>query len=95
MKITCSRSVDDIQPFKSLAVTLRTTRYNIQKFYVVLTSLLCFVWISGQTATLALHDINRLVLYNRCGSVYCAVPTESLHKTGTFRLSKVKGSLIA
>jgi hypothetical protein len=28
---------------------------------------MCFVWISEQTATFALHSTSRLVLYNRSG----------------------------
>jgi len=34
---------------------------------MVLTLRLCVVWISEQTATFTLHNISRLVLYNRCG----------------------------
>jgi hypothetical protein len=63
--------------FNSLAITLRTTKFNIQKFYMVLALRLCFLRISQLTATFALHTIRRLVLYNR-GGVYCAVRTESL-----------------
>jgi hypothetical protein len=47
---------------------------------------MCFVRISEQTATFALYDINRSVLITEMQSVYCAVRTESLDKTDTFRL---------
>jgi hypothetical protein len=51
---------NDTLTFSSLAVTLRTTRFNINKFYVVPTLRLCFVRISEQTATFALYHIKRL-----------------------------------
>jgi hypothetical protein len=44
------------------------------------------VWISGQTANFALHNINRLAFITEVESVYCAVRTESLYNTDTFRL---------
>jgi len=46
----------------------------------------CFVWISEQTASFALHIIKRLVFITGVESVYCAVRTESLYNTDTFRL---------
>jgi hypothetical protein len=52
----------------------------------------CFVWISEQIANFALHNIKRLDFITEVKSVYCAVRAESLHKTDTFRLEKVKGS---
>jgi hypothetical protein len=51
--------------FQSLAINLRTTRFNIQKFCVVLTLRLCFVRISQQTSTFAFNSLSRLILYNR------------------------------
>jgi len=49
----------------SLSVTWRTTKFNIQQFYKVLTfAFVCFVWIPTQTATYALYGINRLGFYN-------------------------------
>jgi hypothetical protein len=52
--------------FQSLAIALRTTRFNNQKFYTVLTLrwLLCT---DLRTATFALRNISRVVLYNRGG----------------------------
>jgi hypothetical protein len=52
--------VDDTEllTFQSLALSLRTTRFNIQKFYMALALLECFVRISEQTATFALYIIN-------------------------------------
>jgi len=55
--------------FNSVAITLRTTRCNIQQFYMVFTLVyvFCSVRISQLTATFALHNFSRLVLYNRGG----------------------------
>jgi hypothetical protein len=33
----------------------------------------CFVWVSEQTASFALHNIKRLVFITEVESVYCAV----------------------
>jgi hypothetical protein len=46
----------------------------------------CFVWVSEQTASFAVHNIKRLVFITEVESVYCAVRTQSLHNTDTFRL---------
>jgi len=44
---------------------------------------MCFVWISEQTATFGLHNINYYVfVIKRC--VYCAVWTGSLNKQATY-----------
>ena len=50
----------------------------------------CFVLISEQIGNFALHNINSLVFITGVESVYCAVRTESLYNTDTFRLQKVK-----
>ena len=65
--------------FKSLAVTLRTTRFKIKKKNSTWRSLCveCFVRISEQTATFALYW---LVFITVVESVYCAVRTDSLDK---------------
>jgi len=44
-----------------------------------------FVSISEQTVALALYIINRLGFITEVVSVYCAVRTESLYNTDTFR----------
>jgi hypothetical protein len=54
----------------------------------------CFVWISEQTANFALQDIKRLVFITEVNSVYCAVRTESLRNTHTFRLQKGNYTLV-
>ena len=59
---------------------------NIQKSYIVITRNVCFVWISEQTANFALHNIKRLVFITDVESIYCAVRTESLYNTDTFRV---------
>jgi len=46
---------------------------------------MCFVWLSEQTVAFALYITNRLVFITEVGSVYCAVRTESLYNTETFR----------
>jgi hypothetical protein len=51
---------------------------------------MCFVWLSEQTITSALHIINRLVFITEVDSVYCEVHTESLYNKDTFRPQNVK-----
>jgi len=46
---------------------------------------ICFVWLSEATVPYALYIINRLVFITEAESVYCAVRTESLYRTDTFR----------
>jgi len=54
-------SLEAFNPLK-LRVTIRTTRFNIHKFYVLIHSVfVCFVWISEQTAFISLYSISRLV----------------------------------
>ena len=74
--------------FQSLAVSLRTTRFNIQKFYMAFT-LRCFVRISEQTATFALYSINWLAFITVVENVYCAVRTDSLYEADY--VSSLKG----
>jgi len=68
--------------FKSLVVTVHSTRLNIKKLYMVLILHLhmCFLWILGQMATFALYKINRLVLIMEVESVSCMVHTKSYVK---------------
>jgi len=67
--------------FQSLAVSLRTARFNVQKFYMVLALRWVFCkHISEQAATLALYIINWLVFITFLESVYSAVWTHSLYK---------------
>jgi len=44
----------------------------------------CFVWVSEQTATLAVYNINSLVFITVVESVYSAVRTDSLYKADCF-----------
>jgi len=46
----------------------------------------CFVWIWEQTAIISLYNINWPVFIAETECVYCAVRTEFLHNTDTFRL---------
>jgi hypothetical protein len=43
--------------------------------------LMCFVWLSEQTAIISLYNINWLVFITEVEGVYCAVRTGSLYKT--------------
>jgi len=56
-----------------LAVSLCTTRFNIQNFYMVPLCIECFVQISEQTVTFALYIINWLVFITVVESVYSAL----------------------
>jgi len=76
--------------FRRLSISLRTTRFNIQEFCMVLT--LCLRVLYGS------HNKQRLLPYTvllewicvtEVESVYCAVRTESLYKTDTLRPERV------
>lgn len=41
---------------------------------------MCFAWILGQMATLAVYSINILVFYNGDEECYCAVRTGSVYE---------------
>ena len=51
--------------YQNLAITIRNTRLNTRKFYMMLTLGYAFRTISQPTATFALHNLTRVVLYNR------------------------------
>jgi hypothetical protein len=70
--------------FQSLAVTLRTNRFNIKKLYVVRTLRLCVLYGSQNKQQLLPYKTSRDCFYN--WSVYSAVRTESLYKTDTLHL---------
>jgi hypothetical protein len=65
--------------FQSPVVSSRTTRFNIQKFNMVL-ALRCVSCADIRTATFALYIINWLVFITLLESVYSAVRTDSLYK---------------
>jgi hypothetical protein len=71
----------------SLAVNLRTTRFNVNKFYVLLRQ--CFVWISKQTAAFTFYSIHWLVFTTELKSVYCAGQAACLSRAD--RASPSKG----
>ena len=78
----------DALTFKSLEVTLRTTRFKIQKFYMALA--LHWVFCTKiRTATFALYSINWLVFIAVVESVYCTVRIDSLNKADY--VSSLKG----
>jgi hypothetical protein len=69
-----------ILTFQSLAVSLRTTKFNIQKFYMMLALRYNLVRISEQTAIFASYFLNWLVFITVVESVYSAVQTDVLYK---------------
>jgi len=72
--------------FYSLPITLRTTRFSIQKFYMVLALHLCVLY--GPYSRQRLLPYTELTGWfgiTDVESVYCAVRTES-YKTDTFSL---------
>lgn len=71
------------------AITLRITRFNVQKFYVVLTLHLYIVyWFQEKTVTLPYTTTDWFCL-TEVESVHCVVLTKSLCKTGTRHLWRV------
>jgi hypothetical protein len=65
--------------FQSLAISLGATRFNIQKFYMVL----ALHWVfcrDLRTDSFALYIINWLVFTTMIKSVYWAVRPDSLYK---------------
>jgi len=65
--------------FKSLMVTIYTTRSIIIKFYFLLTQTLCSVWSSEKTAIIYRQCITEAVFVTDTPGVYRAVQTESLN----------------
>jgi hypothetical protein len=49
-------------------------------------ALICFVWISEQTANFAIYCLNWLAFITEVESVYCAVRIESLYNIDKIRL---------
>ena len=66
--------------FKSLAVSFRTTRFNIQKFYMALSLRWVFYTDLRTDSNFCLYIINWPVFITVVESVYCAVRTDSLYK---------------
>jgi len=66
-------------------VTKHDTTFNIKKILRGAdVTFVCFVWIREQTATSVLRNTNKLVFKTEVERVYCAVRTETLHKTDAF-----------
>jgi hypothetical protein len=66
--------------FQSLAVSLRTARFNIQKLYMVL-ALCCVFCVDLRTDSgFGLYSIDWLVFITEMKSVYSAVRTDCLYK---------------
>ena len=64
----------------SLVVFLRTVKFNIQKFYVVLALRWVFCTNLRTDKDFVLYVINWLVFITVVESVYCAVQADSLYK---------------
>ena len=80
-------SAMNLLTFYSLAVSLRTSRFNIEKFYLVLTLLLCVVCLSlNKLQRLSYAALRDVFCITEVEGVYCAVRTNSLSKTDTFHL---------
>ena len=63
-------------------VIVRTARFNIKKFYVLLTRCIyVLVYGSQNTEIIRLHGSNGPVFINEMVCVYCAVRIDMLHKT--------------
>jgi hypothetical protein len=79
------------QPFKAYRLTLRSIRFNIQKLYIVITWNLCFLYGSRNKQQILPYTTLKgwFFFITEVESVYCAVRTESLYNTDTFRLYKV------
>jgi hypothetical protein len=56
--------------------TLRTSRFNIQKFYALLTQCMCHVWVAAPTTINFLYTINCWVFMMQTQCAYSAVRTE-------------------
>jgi hypothetical protein len=86
-KITVDHKMKTCITFWSLAISLHTTRFKIKKilrgFHI---AFMCWVWVWEQTAIFYLYSISRFFPITEMGSVYCAVRTDILYKTNTFRL---------
>ena len=75
--------------FRSLAISLRTTRFNIQISTWCSLYIECCIGISEKTATFAVYIINWMVFIAVVESVYSTVRTYSLYKAEY--ISSLKG----
>jgi hypothetical protein len=66
--------------FYSLALSVRTTRFNIKKFYMVLALIWVFCTYLRTGSDFVLYTINWLIFITVVESVYSAVLTNSLYK---------------
>jgi len=61
-------------------VSLHTTKFNIQNFYMVLALCWGFCTYLETDSAFALQIINLLVFITEVESVYCVIQTDSLYK---------------
>jgi hypothetical protein len=78
-----NRDIKTFVTFKSLAIILPTTRFNIKKFYMVPSLRLCVLY-DLTTNDFCLTQPQQSGFVWPRYSVYCAVRTESLYKADTF-----------
>jgi hypothetical protein len=68
-----SAMLTNLNTVVSVCTTCLALNCSLRTQYVM-----CFVWISEQTAIISLYSINRLVFIAETECVYCAVRTGSL-----------------
>jgi hypothetical protein len=84
-----SYCVPNCLTFQILAVISRITRFNIQKFYMVLT-----LRLSVQYGLFPCTPLTDRFCIPEVESVYCAVRTESLHKADVFVFKRLNQGLV-
>jgi hypothetical protein len=80
--------------FPTLAVTVCTIRFNIQKFYILLTECIYVLYVAQKTVTFAIYSINWSVFITEMVSVYCMMRTWHLYKTDCISSLKVRGIIL-
>jgi hypothetical protein len=80
----CVRSL----PFNAYVLLYVLTGSTLKIVHDDYIAFMCFVWISEQTANLAVCIVNRLVFTTEVENVYCTVRTESLYKEEACRKLK-------
>ena len=61
--------------------SVSTIRWPFETYRILKTAFTSFVWISEQTAMIALHKNNHLFIMTQTEYIYCAVRTESINTT--------------
>jgi hypothetical protein len=85
--VTVIREFANQLPFE--AYRLRIATYNIEDFYMVIILRLCFLYGSQNKQQPYFYRTSTEWILLTGWSVYCAVRTESLYNTDTFRLKRL------